>query len=89
MQTHTVSVADRHITIDDLELIQNTIGVDLVARPSLKRARSVCSYWGWLKHSSSRKAVEKNDYDRIFRRAKRYVSNRERKAIALGPYAVV
>lgn len=59
------------------------------AQPSLKRARSVCSYWGWLKHSSSRKAVEKNGYDRIFHRAKRYVSNRERKAITLGPYAVV
>lgn len=59
------------------------------AVPTLKKARSVCSYWGWLKNSNSRSAVRRNGYDRIFRNARRYVSSHERKATASGSYPVV
>lgn len=43
--------------------------------PNIDLARSVCSYWGILKHSSSKKTIKKNEFDRIFRNARFFVSN--------------
>lgn len=58
-------------------------------RPTLGRARSVCSYWGWLKNSNSDGAIRCNEYGRIMRNARRYISVHERRAEAHGPNPVV
>lgn len=47
--------------------------------PSIHNARTVCSYWGQLKHTSSRKAIEKNNYYCIFSNAKEIVRAHERR----------
>lgn len=47
--------------------------------PTLKKARRVSSYWGYLKHSSSHKAIKKNEYDRIANAANRYISSYARR----------
>lgn len=47
--------------------------------PTIKNARTVCSYWGYLKHSDSRKAIKKNGYDAIFRKARQQVSKYDKK----------
>lgn len=39
-------------------------------QPTFKKAKTVCSYWGYLKHTSSRKAIAKNNYYEIFERAR-------------------
>lgn len=39
-------------------------------QPILKKAKTVCSYWGYLKNTSSRKAIIKNNYYGIFERAR-------------------
>lgn len=46
--------------------------------PNIELARSVCSYWGILKYSSSKKTIKKNEFDRIFRNARYFVSNYDR-----------
>lgn len=43
-------------------------------QPTLKKAKTVCSYWGYLKNTSSRKAITKNNYYEIFNRARRMIS---------------
>lgn len=57
--------------------------------PTDALARSVCSYWGWLKHSDSREATRQNGYDRIFRRARRRISRHERRERQIADNAVV
>ncbi len=42
--------------------------------PTLRRARRVASYWGWLKHSDSSRVVRGNGFDKVFSRARRRVS---------------
>lgn len=37
---------------------------------TIKKAKTVCSYWGYLKNTSSRKAIVKNNYYKIFERAR-------------------
>lgn len=48
-------------------------------KPTLRGAKSVCSYWGYLKHSNSYEVIQKYSFDRIFSKAKKYVSNHEKK----------
>lgn len=43
-------------------------------KPSVTRARSVCSYWGNLKHTNSHRTVRVHGYDKIFRDAKHRIS---------------
>lgn len=43
-------------------------------QPTLKKAKTVCSYWGYLKNTSSYKAIVKNNYYEIFNSARRMVS---------------
>lgn len=47
--------------------------------PNIDLARSVCSYWGILKHSSSNKTIKKNEFDRIFRNARSFVSSYDKR----------
>ena len=42
--------------------------------PSIRQARRVCSYWGWLKHSDSRSAVNRNRVKEITTDARKTVS---------------
>lgn len=46
--------------------------------PSLRRARRVCSYWGWFRHTDSTGLVMGNGFDKVFKQAKRHVSAVER-----------
>ena len=46
--------------------------------PTLHGARSVCSYWGYLKHSNSYEVTQKYGFDRIFKKARTYVSRYEK-----------
>lgn len=43
-------------------------------QPTLKKARTVCSYWGYLYHTDSRKAIARNSYYTTFCKARRMVS---------------
>lgn len=47
--------------------------------PNIHNARRVCSYWGMLKHSDSFLLTKENEYDRIFRNAKIYISSFEKR----------
>lgn len=47
--------------------------------PSLRKARRACSYWGYLKHSDSKKAMKVNNYKVLTRSAKKYVSRYDRR----------
>ena len=47
-------------------------------RPTLQRARRVCSYWGWLCHSDSTAMIARNGFGKVFRKARRHVSAAER-----------
>lgn len=49
------------------------------AKPTLKRARSVCSYWGYFKHTDSKTTVDKHGYGSIFRNAKHLVSGHSKR----------
>ena len=49
-------------------------------RPTLQRARRVCSYWGWLKNTDSHGLMERNGFDKVFKQARRHVSAAERTA---------
>lgn len=50
--------------------------------PTIKKARTVCSYWGYLKHSDSYDAIKKNNYDATFRKARRQISQYDREVNA-------
>lgn len=47
---------------------------DYDRRPTLRGAKRVCSYWGYLEHSDSHKARQKNGYDATVRHARKHVS---------------
>lgn len=51
-------------------------------KPTVKKARTVCSYWGYLKHSDSYKAIKKNGYDATFRKARRQISHYDKEVNA-------
>ncbi len=42
--------------------------------PTLKGARRVASYWGWLKHTDSTRLVETNGFRQVIKQARRHVS---------------
>lgn len=43
-------------------------------QPTVKKAKTVCSYWGYLYHTASRKTIERNNYYMTFCKARRMVS---------------
>lgn len=46
--------------------------------PSIRRARRVCSYWGWFMNTDSLGIVTANGFDKLFNQARRHVSAAER-----------
>ena len=48
-------------------------------RPTLTRALSVCSYWGWFKHSSSRRVIANNHMYEAVRDARRLIAQHSRR----------
>lgn len=47
--------------------------------PNIYNARKVCSYWGLVKHSDMYDYAKRKGFDRITDKAKRYVSNYDRR----------
>lgn len=47
---------------------------DFERHPTLRGARRVASYWGYLKHADCHKAIEKHGYDATFRHARKMIS---------------
>lgn len=68
-----------HVTIRDKTYLRiRKAFYEYDENPTLKKARTVCSYWGKLKHTDSYDAIEKNDYYRIKQKASSQVSRYDR-----------
>lgn len=66
-------------TIRDRTFLRATRSVHAFQKqPTLSRARTVCSYWGWFIHSDSRKAIARHQIDRAFHEARNIISEHER-----------
>lgn len=69
------SVRPSRVTIKpDLYLRIRKAYRDYDRKPTLRGAKRVCAYWGYLEHSDSHKARLKNGYDSTVRHARRHVS---------------
>ena len=68
-----------HITIRDSTYLRiKRAYSDYEKNPTLKNARTVCSYWGRLKHTDSAKAIRENGYFDTFQKARSRVSRYDR-----------
>lgn len=69
---------EKRILKPDLFLRIRRAYANFEENPNIYNARKVCSYWGSIKHSDMYGTAKNNGYDRIFEKAKKYVSNYER-----------